>query len=105
MLTCQHKLEFKDIMDKELKLYTKRKMEEDYKKEQATIQQDEINKFKRMAAAQQSVNPTERTQSELNMMDKYKRNMDSELNNSLINVYSTLSEAKKRAIQSGANIL
>lgn len=98
-------LEFKDIMDKELKLYTKRKMEEDYKKEQATIQQDEINKFKRMAAAQQSVNPTERTQSELNMMDKYKRNMDSELNNSLINVYSTLSEAKKRAIQSGANIL
>ena len=39
------------------------------------------------------------------MMDKYKRNMDSELNNSLINVYSTLSEAKKRAIQSGANIL
>lgn len=97
-------LEFKDIMDKEVKLYIKTKMEKDYINQENTIQQDEINKFKRMAA-KQNINPTKRTPSEMQFSDKYKTPVDPELNSSLINVYTTLSKAKQKAIQSGTKVL
>jgi hypothetical protein len=101
-------LEFKAKMDKEVKLYTKKKMEDDYIMEKEKLNQEEIDKFKRMAASQNvkpTIDPTVRTPREMEFADKYKTPLDPALNSSLINVYSTLSKAKKKAIDSGIEIL
>ena len=100
-------VKFKAKMDKEVKLYTKRKMEDDYIMEKEKVNQEEIDKFKRMAAAQSSgaPNPNVRTPREMEFADKYRTPLDPALNSSLINVYSTLSKAKKKAIDSGLQVL
>ena len=101
-------LEFKDIMDKEIKLYTKTKMEKEFAEkkkadEAEMLNREEKDKFLRMAQTQQD--PTMRTRRELEFADKYKTSLDPELNSALINVYSTLSEAKKNAMQSGPMVV
>ena len=101
-------LEFKDIMDKEIKLYTKTKMEKEFAEkkkadEAEMLNREEKDKFLRMAQTQQD--PTMRTRRELEFADKYQTSLDPELNSALINVYSTLSEAKKNAMQSGPMVV
>jgi len=101
-------LEFKAKMDREVKLYTKKKMEDDYIMEKEKLNQEEIDKFKRMAASQNvnpTIDPTVRTPREMEFADKYRTPLDPSLNSALINVYSTLSKAKKKAIDSGIEIL
>ena len=98
-------LEFKAKMDKEVKLYNK---EQSKIMEQEKLNQEEIDKFKRMAASQNvkpTIDPNVRTPREMEFADKYKTPLDPALNSSLINVYSTLSKAKKKAIDSGIEIL
>jgi len=95
-------------MDREVKLYTKKKMEDDYIMEKEKLNQEEIDKFKRMAASQNvkpTIDPTVRTPREMEFADKYRTPLDPSLNSALINVYSTLSKAKKKAIDSGIEIL
>tara|TARA_R100001460_G_scaffold56031_2_gene95463 strand:- start:1131 stop:1970 length:840 start_codon:yes stop_codon:yes gene_type:complete len=101
-------VKFKAKMDKEVKLYTKRKMEDDYIMEKEKVNQEEIDKFKRMASNQNvkpTIDPTVRTPREMEFADKYRTPLDPALNSSLINVYSTLSKAKKKAIDSGLQVL
>lgn len=101
-------VKFKAKMDKEVKLYTKKKMEDDYIMEKEKVNQEEIDKFKRMAANQNvkpTIDPTVRTPREMEFADKYRTPLDPALNSSLINVYSTLSKAKKKAIDSGLQVL
>ena len=82
-------------------------MEDDYIMEKEKVNQEEIDKFKRMAAAQSSgaPNPNVRTPREMEFADRYRTPLDPALNSSLINVYSTLSKAKKKAIDSGLQVL
>ena len=94
-------VKFKATIDKDVSNYFK-------DKEDKMLNNEEIEKFKRMAANQNvkpETDPFARTKREMEFADKYKMPSDPELNSALINVYSTLSEAKKRAIQSGVNIL
>jgi len=94
-------VKFKATIDKDVSNYFK-------DKEEKMLNNEEIEKFKRMAANQNvkpKTDPFARTKREMEFADKYKMPSDPELNSALTNVYSTLSEAKKRAIQSGVNIL
>jgi|TARA_R100000479_G_scaffold156823_1_gene93430 hypothetical protein len=94
-------VKFKATIDKDVSNYFK-------DKEEKMLNNEEIEKFKRMAANQNvkpETDPFARTKREMEFADKYKMPSDPELNSALTNVYSTLSEAKKRAIQSGVNIL
>ena len=98
-------VEFKTKMDAEIKLYNK---EQSKIMEQEKLNQEEIDKFKRMAASQNvkpTIDPTVRTPREMEFADKYRTSVDPSLNTSLTNVYSTLSKAKKKAIDSGIEIL
>lgn len=101
-------LEFKDIMDKEIRIYTKTQMEKEFAEkkkadEARMLDQEEKDKFLRMAKSQQD--PTMRTRKELEFANKYQTSLDPELNSALINVYATLSEAKKNAMQSGPMVV
>ena len=76
--------------------------------EQEKLNQEEIDKFKRMAASQNvkpTIDPTVRTPREMEFADKYVKSVDPGLNASLTDVYSTLSKAKKKAIDSGIEIM
>jgi len=98
-------VEFKTKMDSEMKLYNK---EQSKIMEQEKLNQEEIDKFKRMAASQNvkpTIDPTVRTPREMEFADKYRTSIDPGLNTALTNVYSTLSKAKKKAIDSGIEIL
>lgn len=98
-------LEFKTKMDDDILLYNTEKKKV---MEQDRLNQEEKNKFMRMAANQNvkpQIDPMSRTKRELEFSDKYETPLDSELNSSLINVYTTLSKAKQKAIQSGTEIL
>ena len=98
-------VEFKTKMESEIKLYNK---ELSKIMEQEKLNQEEIDKFKRMAASQNvkpTIDPTVRTPREMEFADKYRTSIDPGLNTALTNVYSTLSKAKKKAIDSGIEIL
>ena len=76
--------------------------------EQEKLNQEEIDKFKRMVASQNvnpTIDPTVRTPKEMEFADKYRSSIDPGLNTALTNVYSTLSKAKKKAIDSGIEIM
>ena len=98
-------VEFKTKMDSEIKLYNREKRKI---MEQEKLNQEEIDKFKRMAASQNvkpTIDPTVRTPREMEFADKYRTSIDPGLNTALTNVYSTLSKAKKKAIDSGIEIM
>ena len=79
-------VKFKDIMDREVKLYTKKKMEEDYAK----------NNEPTIVEAQVAETPI--VEAPVNISN---RDVDMELNNRLVNVYTSMSKAKANAMRNG----
>ncbi len=79
-------VKFKDIMDREVKLYTKKKMEEDYaKNNEPTIVEAPVAETPIVEAP----------------VDISNRDVDMELNNRLVNVYASMSKAKANAMRNG----
>lgn len=79
-------VKFKDIMDREVKLYTKKKMEEDYAKDnEPTIVEAPVVEA---PVVEEPVNVSNRA-------------VDMEINNRLVNLYASMSKAKANAMRNG----
>lgn len=79
-------IKFKDIMDREVKLYTKKKMEENYaKNNEPTIVEPPVVKE---PVVEEAVSISDRS-------------VDMDLNNRLVNVYAAMSKAKANAMRNG----